>query len=94
VCDITINSAVSGKGAKSTVAACNDPVGTHNSGETLNPLGDQLWVLNEIGGCVDYARNQYLMICHLWLTVAKDDQIIVYGAGSMSNVKPSMPLPI
>jgi hypothetical protein len=33
------------------------------------------------------------MICDLWLTVAKDDQIIVHGSGSMSNTKRITPLP-
>jgi hypothetical protein len=54
--------AAPGRCPKATVGASNNTLPPHYFGIAQNPLGHQLRVLNEIGGTVQNAWNEYLIL--------------------------------
>jgi hypothetical protein len=47
---------------ESTVRACDDAVTADDVCKIADPLCDQAWMLNEIGGRVDHAGNEHLIL--------------------------------
>jgi hypothetical protein len=65
--NVGIEFAVAGKGPEAAIAAGNDALAADDIGEAANALGDKIGVLDIVGGGVEHARHQDLVVGQLCL---------------------------